>query len=457
MPFAASRGVRLPRAVVGWIGLGLVLASGLVTDTTPFPGIAALLPTTGAALVILAGLRVPHKREGTRKASFRTQPACSRWRPCATSGGSPTPCYLWHWPVLVLPIAAYGALGGPLRLALIGVSVGLAALSHRFVEEPIRHGRLVGLHPPRVLASAAALTAVVVVSAGLLSSRSAAALQPGGPPVGGDVDEVALPSTAVSLRSGAALPPLVLGPVPRDLLPLGTARDDVSIIYADGCHADLGETAPASGCAYGDPASSTVVALFGDSHAAHWFPAMERLAQERHWRLLSLTKSACASADVPVWSTIFDRPYAECTAWRQAVFELLANVHPAIVVLANDRTYQLAIEGAMASSADHEDVWSRGLATSIGRLRELGHDVVVIGDTVRQSDDPLDCLSRHITDASICSTPYAMAVAPRGLRRRRAWPGLPVPPSSIRRHGCASRTRARRSSAASWFIGTRTT
>jgi hypothetical protein len=321
----------------------------------------------------------------------------------------------------VLPAAALGHLPGPVRIALVGVAIGLAAISQRFVEEPIRHGRIVGVNPPRVLAAAGALTLMVVVSATLLSSRSAAALQPVGPAVGGDVNDVPLPTTIGPRSSISALPTLAPGPVPGDLAPsLAVAEEDIPVIYDDGCHANPAAAEPADGCVFGDRTSSVVVAVFGDSHAAQWFPALERLAEERHWRLLSLTKSACASADVQVWSELFNRPYTECMAWRQAVFRLLANVRPQLVVVSNDRHYKLTINGTMARSEDHEDVWSAGLAGTIQRLRALGSEVVVIGDTVRQTIDPPVCLSEHVDDASACSTPYAKAAAVAREAQERA-------------------------------------
>ena len=43
-------------AAAGWVGLALIVVAGIVlNETTPFPGTAALLPTVGAALVILSG------------------------------------------------------------------------------------------------------------------------------------------------------------------------------------------------------------------------------------------------------------------------------------------------------------------------------------------------------------------------------------------------------------------
>ncbi len=64
------------------------------------------------------------------------------WDPLRWIGERSYAIYLWHYPVIVLttPLNAPPSL---MRATLqIGASIGLAALSWRFVEEPIRHGAL---------------------------------------------------------------------------------------------------------------------------------------------------------------------------------------------------------------------------------------------------------------------------------------------------------------------------
>ena len=48
--------------------------------------------------------------------------------------------YLWHWPLLIIVTAALGAAGNPWSIALIagGATIVAAALSYRFVEQPVR-------------------------------------------------------------------------------------------------------------------------------------------------------------------------------------------------------------------------------------------------------------------------------------------------------------------------------
>ena len=71
--------------------------------------------------------------------------------------------YLWHWPVLVLAPALLGhPLGLAARLAAALVSGGLAVLTLRFIENPLRFAAPVRRSPRRSLALGGAATAVAV-------------------------------------------------------------------------------------------------------------------------------------------------------------------------------------------------------------------------------------------------------------------------------------------------------
>src|SRR5687768_9708620 len=96
---AALRSVALPPSAAvasGIAGVAMIVAAGTFIDTsTPFPGTAALLPTAGAGLVIVAGL-------GTRL------PVPSRIltvAPLRWLGRISYSLYLWHWPIIVIPAA----------------------------------------------------------------------------------------------------------------------------------------------------------------------------------------------------------------------------------------------------------------------------------------------------------------------------------------------------------------
>lgn len=65
------------------------------------------------------------------------------WSPLRWIGVRSYGIYLWYFPIIVLttPAAEHGT--DPLRAVLqVGATIGVAALSWRFVEEPVRHGAL---------------------------------------------------------------------------------------------------------------------------------------------------------------------------------------------------------------------------------------------------------------------------------------------------------------------------
>jgi hypothetical protein len=426
-------------APVGILGIACIVASGIVLDTaTPFPGVAALLPTMGAALVIAAGLRGtdagPTRATNARSmASVAGVPIHIRLLslpPMRWLGRISYSLYLWHWPILVIPAAAREA-ELPLRdrLALAGVCVVVAALSQRFVEEPIRRGRFVGFRPRRSLAFAGVVT--------LVAASVSLSLAPGGPlsapftlAGSGSVDQQTIDkdiaqalgtpagSPAASptpsrdpLASGA--PPLPSSspfPVPADLTPsLAKARDDLPPIYSNGCHLPYDQVTLGT-CAFGDTSSSTTVVLLGDSHAAQWFPALARAATKNHWRLLSFTKSACTPADIAIWDPALNREYTECATWRSVVLQRIANEHPALVVMSMSRGYTLAIDGRSAPLAEHRGAMQSAIARTLDSLDAISGKVALIAETPHQRLDPPVCLSAHMDDALDCATPLAKAI-----------------------------------------------
>ena len=119
------------RVMLGWAGLAAMVSCGLVlTVDRSFPGFVALWPTLAAAAIIVAG------QSGSR---FGVDRLLS-WKPLVALGDNSYALYLWHWPVLVLALAATGDREPNLiqGLAIIGASMVLAVLTTRFVEKPLR-------------------------------------------------------------------------------------------------------------------------------------------------------------------------------------------------------------------------------------------------------------------------------------------------------------------------------
>ena len=101
------------------------------------------------------------------------------WRPLRWIGVRSYGIYLWHYPVIVLTTPA-GATENLARAAWqIPASIALAALSWKFVEEPVRRGaierawkrlrarRLAGIGVPRIAVATGATGVLVIACAGL--------------------------------------------------------------------------------------------------------------------------------------------------------------------------------------------------------------------------------------------------------------------------------------------------
>jgi peptidoglycan/LPS O-acetylase OafA/YrhL len=408
---AAGKLARLPARLAdgaGWLGLALIAIGGLLIDTsTPFPGFAALLPTVGCALAMLPGMvsqaGVPARLLG--------------WAPARFMGRISYSLYLWHWPLLVLPLAvAGGTLPLVARVGLMVLAVPIAYGSQHWLEDPIRHGRIVGIVPHRNLALAGAVSlAVATTSLGLgfiTTQRLAAATADVVDPAGSSVaaGDAPIPNLVVGSPSPRrTLPPPPGGPLPAGLTPsLEAARNDQPKTYGDGCHLDQPSTTIPD-CVYGDRASPTVVVLFGDSHAAEWFPALARLAADRDWRLVSLTKSACTPAQLTVWNADFKRAYGECDTWREAAVARIGAEHPDLVIVGSSHPYTSAGTGGPAPS-DGGRALRAGLSQILQRLRPLAGAVALIGDTPKFDADPPDCLSQHLDDVLACAEPRARTV-----------------------------------------------
>ena len=131
LPAAANLRVPGPLAdCLGAIGLAMIaVPMVLYSPATPFPGLAALPPTLGAALVIVAG------RDGYPTMTARLLGSA----PLRAIGLVSYSLYLWHVPVIVLGRAWLGADPGlAVRIGMVVVSLVLAVLSWRWVERPFR-------------------------------------------------------------------------------------------------------------------------------------------------------------------------------------------------------------------------------------------------------------------------------------------------------------------------------
>ncbi|GAB3555413.1 acyltransferase family protein [Arthrobacter tumbae] len=375
-----------------WGGLAGILASFvLLTSSTAFPGVAALLPVLSTTAVVVGGIGGLHPPVLTN----RPMQALGRWS---------YSIYLVHWPLLTIPQLAVGVeneLPLPLTLALGVLSVPLAAVLHRFVEDPFRRPKVTGVDGPATphTASHRGIPAIALATASSLAIAGSAY------GMGVHIDRVPITASEPAQREAGTPYPTGTTFVPSNVTPLlEDASTSAPPTNGDGCHAQAEQTQLQKQCIYGASEASGDVVLFGDSHAEQWFAGVELLAQDSSLRLHTFTKSSCPSVSISVEND--GSPYTACDQWRENALREIRDLAPRLVVLSN-----YGRVSPVDRSQDLRTQWERGLKDTIDAMPE-GTEVVVLADTPSHDSAPASCLSRNVEQADSCDAERGDAIDP---------------------------------------------
>ena len=261
----------------GWLGVAMIVAAAaLLNSHSAFPGWWAILPVTGAALLISA------------PGAWICRVVLSS-PPMVWIGLISYPLYLWHWPLLVFGAAIKFA---PLtllerELALIA-SVLLAWATYRFIEIPIRFGRP---SPRKVIGLC---TAMVLIGFA------------GGAVVWGGGFDFRLPA---EIRAMASVPTQSKG------WRINECMLDISV-----------KTSFAADCA--DRDRRPLVLVWGDSTAGALIPGLRKAQETRNFGIAQFTSSSCIPA---LKADIADNP--NCRAMNDKVLSLVRELQPDVVLL----------------------------------------------------------------------------------------------------------------------------
>lgn len=364
-------------AVAGWAGLAAIVGSGVLFSTaTEYPGDAVAVPVIGTALLIAAG-------------PARWGPAAIlSLRPLTWIGDISYSLYLVHWPLLVLPVAATGYMHSSpmwLRVAIVMACVPLAWLLYTYVEQPGQHLSWLNSARPR---------RTLTMTAGVMAAVSTAILTVA------VVQDPVLDARRPAVHAAPSLKPAGTPYVPSNLTPaLSDSAGGEPVIYANGCHRGQWSTDP-TGCVVGSNPGAPLVVLFGDSHAAHWYPALAMLADQGLIRLDNRTKSHCPSAQIHVVN------YPRCDEWRDKVVASVAATKPALILLGGWGT------SYVSDDSDATAHWSKALTDTLSQLPSRSR-VAVLADTPSIGVPPSYCLGLFPDDAQRCALPRAKALDAR--------------------------------------------
>ncbi len=399
---AAVRGSR----VLPWVGLALItMGFALIDNGTAYPGVAALLPTMGTCLVLLGGPTGP-----------RSIDALASPRPVQWLGDVSYSVYLWHWPLVVLaPIELERDLTVFDTLVLLALTLTLAQLTYRFVEQPFRTGSLLRLPGRSWLVGA---VGIAVIVAGAVTFEDA-----------GD-DRVR--TAAVEFQQQAALGGACFGAAAMvndcpdrfaevaEAVALAGTDDKPMASRKPQCSDTTGPFTKVL-CTYGDPDGTKTLLLWGNSHAAAWSDAFDKAGKLLGMKVIVAARSSCeASAVLPPESSLRASSDEEVKGCRRRNAWVLNSVVPQAdaVVLAD-------LRGGYVDSLDRVS----GYADFVRGIREAGKQVLWLEDvplaaTVYTRRDGPQCLEAN----GQCTNPRDQALAAGVVTEkvRELVPDLPV-------------------------------
>lgn len=365
------------RSALAWSGLAAIAVAVVTYDSsTAFPGTAALLPTMGAAAIIVAGTGPPPGL-ASRMLGVQT---------LRDAGRVSYAWYLWHWPFLIFAAEVWGPLSVSQGIAVVVASWVPTVISHRLLEEPVHRSERFARRPRLALGIWAAGTGAAAGAAALLFVvQPSLPVAPAGAIRGAAVlhEDRKLQKEADRLR-----------PEPRK------ATGDRGPLADDGCFLPDGETRSPP-CVYGDRDSKTTVVLMGDSHAMHHFPALELIARQRGWRLVALTKAGCPPVAL-VKRGPLDRGTG-CEDWRELAFRRIESEDPRMVVLSGATGYSVEEDGEKLEGRDREDALEDSYVGVLERLRDVAPHVVVLKDPPVPPTDIPGCVSESLNRLDKCS------------------------------------------------------
>lgn len=339
----------------------ILLPIFIYTHDTPFPGLTALIPTAGSALVILAC------NSTLSRVSLGNTVA-------VTIGLASYSIYLAHWPIITL----YGVWKGSdftgwEQSAIIASSLIVGYAMLRLVEAPFRVKRDGKVeHIPFMFGASAAALILVAISANTWVGSIRAAQ----------------PQT-----SGTSLEGLDFAETIQALCP---KSDRVRL--------------PGYSCELGADKGTYDVVVFGDSHTGHLIPGLAEFAR-KHGLAIRIDGSGGTFPGLNVESYRGPEHQSSKAKMIRQYYQWLSEIEPTTVVLSArwDAYYDASRPPDQASAPlvylvepgdetftpeNTTHNFKRSISETISYLREIGHKVVLVGQVPPLGVAPHRCFAK---------------------------------------------------------------
>jgi len=334
---------RLGREILSWTGVFAIAWSLVALNAeSVFPGFAALPATAGTAAIIVAGA-----------AGATTLGRVLALRPVVWVGLLSYSLYLWHWPILAYSRYMFGDLLLVHQLVAIALTFGLSAASYYVIETPVRHSRASFVRLATVHFAVPSVMIGLVVAGVVLTGGYAWRYY--------DANYRA----SVESYEGAS--------EPASRLPYVCQRPNLTAN-------DLLNGA----CAINSNNEPRIL-LWGDSHAAHYVPALRVFAQRYDFAFRNAAHSACPP--FANGTTAFSRSgrEEECANAARMMASAAAR-QDAVIMSASWDSYFRRNEALMVEQ----------LEETIRSLAQSDVEVIVLGQVPRIGNFDRNCLWKRL-------------------------------------------------------------
>lgn len=181
---------------------------------------------------------------------------------------------------------------------------------------------------------------------------------------------------------------------------LSQLKRDYPPTYRNDCHLRVGISNPKV-CRYGSKSGKKRVLLFGDSHAAAWFGAVNRISKSKRYKMLNVTKSSCSS--VPNGGA------SDCRAWQSKALKQISAGKMGRIDLAIITNKSPAVNATTAQVKR----WSLGLDRTLKAVSKRAKRIIVLRD---QPQLPIgtgytSCLKRYLSNPRRCGAPASRSLS----------------------------------------------
>jgi len=332
-------------SIMGFIGLA-VIAIGVIglNARLAYPGFWALIPSIGTALIIWSC----NQNKNGLIPRMLSLPALV-W-----IGDRSYSLYLWHWPILVLGFILYPKSDLTTVLLFVSCFVLISILNYRLIEIPFWKGMFSNLAPTRAILIAFLATTIVISFTA--KERN-------------EISKVLAESDNEVTRA------------------ISKARSDLPEIYSLGCDTWYSDAAVKPCITNDGNEQSKTVVFLGDSAGGQWLPAILDIYKSPEWRVVILTKSACAIVDEDYYYERIGKEYKVCRQWRDEALASLSKYKPDTIIIGSSANYTFS-----------ETQWIEGSQRIFNDLSKVSSNVIVLAPTPILSFNAPNCLLDHQTE-----------------------------------------------------------